>query len=196
MGEAAGSRRQMQREQAGAEEHPALEVPGSSRAGPVALLTGAEGSSKVPNLFKHVAQNYKALFPELPNLKAHINDSEIKIFHIPHTMKASSVPGFPLRSLLLLRWSPLHSFRVHSVTRRGTVKSSSPSPNGSASQGQVPHRPVPGFLVCKLGTEVEPVSQVLGHTTVQKAVIIMRNRLSLAACSGLAQSLTSHLPDT
>lgn len=81
------------------------------------LLTGTEGSCKVPDLFKHVAQNYKALFPELPNLKTHINDSVIKIsFHIPHMMKASSVPVFSLRSLLLLRWSPLYRSRVHSVT--------------------------------------------------------------------------------
>lgn len=42
-----------------------LEMPRSSGVGPGALLMGAEGSSKVSNLFKRVPHDYKLLFPEL-----------------------------------------------------------------------------------------------------------------------------------
>lgn len=93
-----------------------LEMPRSSTAVPGALLMGAEGSSKVSTLFKHVPQNYKLLFPELSHLKTHINDRVIKIsFHIPHMMKASSVPMFPLRSLLFCPTCTVS--RAASVTR-------------------------------------------------------------------------------
>lgn len=126
--------------------------------GPGALLMGAEGSSKVPNLFKHVLQNYKLLFPELPHLKAHINEWVIKIsFHIPHMMKASSVPMFPLRSLL-----PCPTY---------AASQSTPVTEGGALSCQIQLRrlnksqanssvtsPHPSFLFHKMGTKVEPIS--------------------------------------
>ena len=112
--------------------------------GPGALLTGAEGSSKVPNLFKHVLQNYKLLFPELPHLKAHINEWVIKIsFHIPHMMKATSVPMFLPRSLLPVRLMQLPLPPLSPKEVRRAVGSSS---GGSTGQGRL-HLSHPCVLV-------------------------------------------------
>ena len=126
--------------------------------GPGALLTGAEGSSKVPNLFKHVLQNYKLLFPELPHLKAHINEWVIKIsFHIPHMMKASSVPMFPLRSLLPC---PTYAASPSAPVTEGGALSCRIQLwrlNKSRETSSVTSRH-PRFLFHKMGTKVEPVS--------------------------------------
>ena len=126
--------------------------------GPGALLMGAEGSSKVPNLFKHVLQNYKLLFPELPHLKAHINEWVIKIsFHIPHMMKASSVPMFPLRSFLPC---PTYAASLSAPVTEGGALSCRIQLwqlNKSRETSSVTSLH-PSFLFHKMGTKVEPVS--------------------------------------
>lgn len=117
--------------------------PETPEVGPEALLMGAEGSSKAPNLFKHVLRNYKLLFPELPNFKTHINDWVIKIsFHIPLTMKASSVLMFLPRSFSFCDSSTCKLSPSASVTGGGTKMPSSPAPVAQLVKGNFLHLPV------------------------------------------------------
>lgn len=84
-------------------------------------------------------------------------------FHIPHTMKASSVSLFLLRGLLLCDGP---TWRVpQSALAQGEVQESRHIPALALQpvQGKFLTSLGPQVLLCKMGTKVEPVSEVLGR---------------------------------